>query len=136
VSRSNLLHVLNRCVHFTGTQHRVCKAGVVYAEVRGPAGGGIPCLRDLAGDLTCAKAEWPTEEQAAAEVKERDERVAELLKRLDEGRCGQCGADVDHYEQAGRCVYAKPCGHRGGQGDAKVMNRSLAKMRAAAPAVR
>lgn len=41
------------------------------------------------------------------------------LTNLAERRCPTCEKRVESLEQARRCMYANPCGHRIGQGDAK-----------------
>lgn len=57
-----------------------------------------------------------------SEQEEISPEVAEAarayLTALAEGKCPTCGAVVQEEEQVGRCVYARPCGHRLYQGKA------------------
>ena len=58
-----------KCVHFNGTQHKTCQAGVVYESVREIATIGrryrLPCLFEC---RTCDKVERPTKESVDAEI--------------------------------------------------------------------
>lgn len=128
-----LQQISDQCVHFNGIQHGACKAGVTYKDVRAPAGSfGYPCVKSMSRGSTCARAEYPTAEQAAAE----DARIQAALDahfgRIAAGKCGHCGEDVNRYSQVGNCAYAEPCGHRMGQADAAAMNKALAAHREAA----
>lgn len=59
------------CVHFTGVQNDVCKAGLRYDSVRVTGGGPIPCLTfNGKRNDCCAKYMEPTPEQIAAEEAE------------------------------------------------------------------
>lgn len=50
---------------------------------------------------------------------EINQAVKALLADLANGLCPHCHAKVEQETQVGRCVYAKPCGHRLYQGKAK-----------------
>jgi hypothetical protein len=115
-----------KCIHFRGIQHRTCKAGVDFDTVKVPGN----CI---AGDnpVTCAQRCLMTPEQVAAEIAAQDARVDAMLEKVKRGECTTCGAKIDRASQAGSCIYAEPCGHRIGQGDAKQYNRGLEVHRAA-----
>lgn len=76
-----------------------------------------PPISDITGEPLPA---WAVE---AVEALERVERL------MAEGKCIDCEADIEHAVQDGRCMYAKPCGHRIGQGDARQFTRGLLKRR-------
>lgn len=44
------------------------------------------------------------------------EEAKQFLEELKQNICPRCHLDIVEYEQIGRCVYAKPCGHRLGTG--------------------
>jgi len=122
-----------RCKHFTGIHYRECRAGVVYMQVRDTSGPGMakfPCLslsrpglhgsaQVRAATTVCEKRELPTRAEAEAIVDERARRIAEFTRELRLGVCTVCKASPSAWEQSGSCIYAVPCGHRVGQGDAK-----------------
>ena len=60
---------MNRCKHFTGIQHEVCKAGVAYKDVRDESTRpfGFPCFDSESGNATCEKREFTTRAEAEAE---------------------------------------------------------------------
>jgi hypothetical protein len=62
----------NRCKHFTGIQHDVCKAGVAYKDVRDESTRpyGFPCFADESRNAVCAKRELTTRDEAEAEERE------------------------------------------------------------------
>lgn len=122
------IHPLDRaCVHFTGTQNKVCASGVAYADVRDnrtkeegwKMETAWPCLPNGAPNVQCAKRQYATEEQATAAARERDRVFVEFANRSRRGIC-ECGTTSTSVRQVGRCIYFEPCGHRVGQGDAKV----------------
>lgn len=39
-----------------------------------------------------------------------------VIERDRAGLCFECGVKIVSGEQVGRCWYARPCGHRQGQG--------------------
>lgn len=58
------------------------------------------------------------------------ERIAEILgqlitQRISDGICIVCGEKVERVFQSGRSMYAVPCNHRQGQGDATAYNKHL-----------
>lgn len=121
--------IRERCKHFTGLGNGdCCKAGVKYADVsvkgtfkyrdrNGPVythGNAHPCIKRYAfGGATCPKAEWPTQEEAQAEVdeSERDfnkiinarksivEHIAQTGKNNGHCKCPECGGEL-HYRKA------------------------------------
>lgn len=64
----------------------------------------------------------PTHDRAGNEIPPQILAIIRLLKALSSGdfteltTCIHCGEDIDELEQIGRCVYARPCGHRQFQG--------------------
>lgn len=80
----------SRCVFFTGTQQKVCKAGVNYDDAKGTDGRGLACLKwDTATDSneqpTCDKRRWTSREEAEAEIVASDAsfaRVSTCLKAI------------------------------------------------------
>jgi len=56
-------------------------------------------------------------------------RVEQALKLLRErakrGECYTCGVKTTAVQQVGPSVYAEPCGHRIGQGDAKQVAKAM-----------
>jgi hypothetical protein len=69
----------DKCIHFTGTQHATCEAGVNYNDVRKDSEDGktrsIPCLLKYNHcGATCEKFELPTAEQVAADEAEAQKR--------------------------------------------------------------
>lgn len=86
------------CVHFCGIQHATCAAGVAMDSVR--------------------------------DDNNKSERAVQALMqrfrdRSARGECTDCGAKIAEVRQVGRCVYAEPCGHRVGQGDADRVRKAL-----------
>jgi hypothetical protein len=117
------------CRHFTGIQHKDCRAGVNYMSVRDTSGKGMakwPCL-DKGATTTCSKRELPTEAEARATVDEREAAWGRFMDEVEQGICATCHVKADDFVQVGPCIYAKPCGHRVGQGDAAQHKRALAK---------
>jgi len=54
--------------------------------------------------------------------------VARLPRRLhDKGKCMLCDERIVEADQIEQVMYAKPCGHRNGIGDAAAYNRVLKK---------
>ena len=117
------------CFHFRGIQN-VCAAGIDLVTVRDASQPGPyrwPCL-SLDGrkaTTTCPSYREPTAEEIAADRAAWDARIAELDERLKRGECGECGVKTASVRQVGRCVYAEPCGHRIGQGDAKQVAKAM-----------
>jgi hypothetical protein len=104
---SNIRESLTRfrsCVHFTGTQHERCAAGVRYVDVERrhepmalPDGRrslrvSIPCLlNENHGGATCDKLQAPSEQEFEAEVTE----IERTLAAIDAGRSPCCDAPLD-----------------------------------------
>ena len=110
----------NACIHFTGIQNEKCAAGVEYKSVRDSSGPGMarwPCLTlNCKPAITeCARREFPTPEQIEQWEREILAVTERMVKDAAEGRCIHCHEPIDVREHVGRCVYAKPCGHRQGQ---------------------
>lgn len=123
------------CVHFTGVQHDKCAAGVEYRTLRDVSQPGMarwPCLthKGMAATTTCALKVLPTPEQVAAAEAELEAMVKQLTDDMAAGKCHVCRAVIDAGEQVGSCIYARPCGHRQGQGNARKFNAGLVKARA------
>lgn len=108
------------CVHFNGTQHKACDAGVAYESVRAGHGFRLPCLpvEGVTCATTCHRFTLPTAEQLAEHEAKIQAALDRLSQRAARRECVVCGEPVATFEQGGRCVYAKPCGHRQGQGRA------------------
>lgn len=121
------------CIHFRGIQHTTCSAGITMLDVRDASQPGPyrwPCMT-IAGReqfKNCASYQEPTAEEIAAWEAKLNARLDELRERGEKGLCADCGAKIERAEQVGRCAYARPCGHRIGQGDATAINRHLAKV--------
>lgn len=113
-----------RCVHFTGIQHETCGAGVDYKAVCDSSVRPYrrPCHADSGATTSCEKRCLPTPEQIEAEVSAWEQ----LFARVDAGECAECGTMIASATQDGGCLYAAPCGHRIGQGDADTFNRDRA----------
>ncbi len=116
--------IANCCVHFTGTQHDTCKAGVNYVAL---AGGQIlatlPCLRggfwaekaaQHGGFRVCTSERRPTPEEVEAEASAAESSLREFSEHIKAGRCPHCKRPV-RMRQVGHCVYGD-CGHRLYQG--------------------
>lgn len=56
---------------------------------------------------------------------EMGSRMDRLRERVARGECTDCGVKTTSVRQAGSCVYAEPCGHRIGQGDARKVAEHL-----------
>ena len=91
--------IANRCLHFNGVQNDTCKAGVCYEGFKFVK--KLPCLRSLAGDTTCEKRQWLTEEQVNAEAADLERRAAKfmklmpLIKRIKKEHEGQSWSGVE-----------------------------------------
>lgn len=125
---------MNKCVHFNGIQHGRCRAGVAYSDAR-DQNGLLPCRPDAAirvGAKPCESFQEMSQQQVDELRAKIEARFAELRERGRRGECGACGARIERAQQVGRCVYAQPCGHRIGQGDAADVNKALEALRAGA----
>lgn len=69
----------NKCVHFNGTQNKVCEVGIEYPK------GPLPCFRDSAVGGECEKCQWRTDEQIDKEIAESDaafERIGSARRAI------------------------------------------------------
>ena len=104
----------NWCKYYNGLHSKVCRAGVIYNDVRDPVGDvlQVPCFKDRGCTERCEKASFRTPEEEEA-------RFNEVLKRYEENMknniCPHCGTPIQEKKQVGRCVYAN-CGCRLYQG--------------------
>jgi hypothetical protein len=120
-----------KCVHFRGIQHATCEAGIVMLSVRDASHLGPyvwPCLPPMKpGQLrtTCPQYREPTPEEIAADEAALQARLEEMRGQAERGECSNCGVKVTKVRQAGSCVYAEPCGHRIGQGDARQVAKAM-----------
>jgi len=92
---------IGTCIHFTGIQNDVCKAGYSYSELGCSIRKYLPCLRRLAGSYGVTSADClhyldPTPEQIATEDAEMAAFMAkfdkanpllDLIRRKHKGRC-------------------------------------------------
>lgn len=122
MNEAKIEKVMSRCIYFNGMQNRRCKAGVAYAA------GVAACWGE--DGATCYKRETPTREAAIAEIENDEKRFAETLDKMRQGVCLACGIESTDWEQVGRCIYAVPCGHRAGQGDAERYKAGVIEARA------
>lgn len=119
--------IAGSCKHFTGIQNDTCKIGVNYLELVGGERKGIGCKIPCTGDkgcshapdikvVPCALREFLTPEEVQAEEDMINAHMAQALIEMVEGICIHCHVKIEHYDQIGRSVYARPCGHRQYQG--------------------
>lgn len=88
---------MQQCVHFTGIQHGVCKAGVAYRSL-----SEVPCWSGERAKAICGKCTLPDRQSAEAIVRARLQefedgirRTAEAMKAIERsGGCqpGQAGS--------------------------------------------
>ena len=108
------------CNHYNGTAlNKVCKAGVVYHDVRDASGPGrykFPCFREDGVASRCPLCAYPSEEEIARQEEEMHQAAMTVITRLIDGKCTVCGGEVTSRQKIGRCVYGYPCGHRMYQG--------------------
>lgn len=119
-----------KCVHFRGIQHATCEAGISMVSIRDASQPGPyrwPCLTldGRKATTTCEQFREPTPEEIAADEAAWAARVEEVTARFKRGECSDCGVKVTAVRQAGKCVYAEPCGHRIGQGDAAQVAKAM-----------
>jgi hypothetical protein len=117
-----------KCVHFRGIQHATCEAGVDMASIRDGSQPGPyrwPCLTLDKATTSCALYREPTAEEIAADQAAFEARLDEMRTRSERGECSHCGVKVASVRQVGKCVYADPCGHRIGQGDARQVAKAM-----------
>lgn len=123
IAPGSLNHVRLACIHFNGLEigDKTCDAGIRYSDVQDDSPGGRrwPCMPSLPGrapcTIECPKKRVRTPEEVAAFEAEVNAAVEQSLARAARGECHHCGAPVEAKIREGRCLYAKPCGHRIGQ---------------------
>jgi hypothetical protein len=122
-----------RCVHFNGIQHDACRLDVKYVAVRDTSDRPYawPCLTNdrREATTTCASRRMPTPEETAAHVAKTEAWLAALEAKERRGECVDCGNPIEHAVQIGACMYARPCGCRIGQGNAREFNAVLVSRR-------
>lgn len=73
----------NRCIHYNGTAHKTCMAGVEYRSVAKPGGGllvsVLPCFAESGISEFCTKCEYPTAEQVVEGEKWLDEHLDKMF---------------------------------------------------------
>ena len=112
---SGIQQTMNRCKHFTGIQHKTCKALIPYERFRTPTGAlQLPCFSDESSSMPCESAEWYTTEEAEVIEQEHRKAIHAFMTSITEGQCPICKIQVAH-QQVGHCVYGS-CGHRLYQG--------------------
>lgn len=125
----NIANEMRTCRHFTGIQHERCKADVRYMNVRDPNGKlGVrepfPCTRfatrmtPVGADcaIKCPARSFWTREEAERNEAESEAAVLAFIAKLNAGIvCPHCDKPITTREKVGRCLYARPCGHRLGQ---------------------
>jgi hypothetical protein len=110
------------CVHYNGIPSKTCRLGIAYETVvdrdaqRQPR-AKYPCFEPYAD--TCASHRLPTAEELRANDAEIARMVEAFVSDLQNWICPHCKTPVQHEQQVGRCVYARPCGCRLRQGKAR-----------------
>lgn len=96
-----------------------CKQGVEMQSTRDTSivPHRFPCFTAEAEHL-CVKYEGPTAEEIAEDRRQAAETLKQMLGLMSGTAdvCPHCGAHIDHMEQVGACVYARPCNCRQYQG--------------------
>ena len=78
--------IVNTCIYFTGTINVVCDKGITYKKSL-----YIPCFRNSNYSRgECEFAEFPTKEEARAEV----EQISRREKAIGDGICPDCGSKL------------------------------------------
>lgn len=77
----------------------------------------FPCYT-VGAEHLCTKYESYTAEEIAEDERQTNEALKkfEALWTRTSEECPNCGAHVERMDQVGKCVYARPCGCRQGQG--------------------
>lgn len=120
------LHSGNKwCRHYAG-MYRVdaCRAGVRYAEVKGPGQFNYPCFKDRCENTSCSQQSFLTDVEAWQQIVDARARITEYVTKVALNVCPICEKPVERQRQVGPCVYADPCGHRLYQGRAKRRSKS------------
>jgi hypothetical protein len=125
----SIQHEMRRCVHFSGIHHDKCRAGVAYATVKNFLGEGriYPCVAPEV--MTCASRQLPTQEQAEVLADQAEEHHRAFMAKIALGVCASCDVEAADFKQVGKCIYAMPCGHRVGQGNAAEYQAGVDKAR-------
>lgn len=83
-----------RCVHFNGTHHDKCEAGVVYDDVfdKTTTPRSMPCLakHNPDGRAKCEQCRFPTAEELAAEEAEH-KRISDGVRQARAAIVAHCG---------------------------------------------
>lgn len=109
------------CRHYTGMMNKSCDAGVEYNSIKSIEDTYPPVTWHCYNPNAVVKCPL-YEEHTPEELEEQKKQIAAALVRMagfwggDSDECPQCGGTIEAAEQVGRCVYARPCGCRVGQG--------------------
>lgn len=106
----------DKCRHFTGMQHKICQAEVVYDTVvqKNPS-YQAPCYDTGRGIIrTCPKQSLLSQEEHQKITEQMDAAVTVFLDKRRRGICPECNKAIEPSKIVGRCLYAA-CGHRLGQ---------------------
>jgi len=114
--------IRGECRHFRGIRKSTCAAGVRYADVWAEPEPGtpraLPCLAIIGYCErvdTCEKYDPLTPEEAEERDRANLKAAEEFVAKLRANICPICDRAIEARVKVGRCVYAKPCGHRLGQ---------------------
>ncbi len=116
------------CRHYNGVGNgAVCKAGKTYAKLA-PSGRHstldghefadlerLPCIKEHANPVSCPDVSYYTAEEVKEQERQAEERLRQWTTDLANNVCPSCHQAMTK-RQVGRCVYARPCGHRLYQG--------------------
>lgn len=111
----------HNCRHFTGIHRPPCEKGVHYDDIVS-IHEDAPRRRFYCIDSDASNQCSLYEPYTKAELKLRDDYIRNFLDNLETfwdrrtTTCPHCKQHVTDCEQVGRCVYARPCGCRVGQG--------------------
>lgn len=97
-----------RCVHFTGIQHKTCRANIAYSQWRG---GSLPCIfkkfRDDAPEAPpCAHRRAPTSEEIDAHkryVDARVEKITLVMRGISDWRAKHRGKSASEVIECPAC---------------------------------
>lgn len=105
------------CRHFTGLLNSVCTAGIPYKDMIRNS-GCLPCLPPSTNACakTCPFFEYKTVEEIERERQITEAAILMYSEKLSHSICPHCNEPIESQFQIGRCVYARPCGHRLYQG--------------------
>lgn len=101
-----LEQVMGRCVHFTGTVHEFCAAGLKYETEN------LPCFDQ---NSNCLFANFPSESEALAIMEKQPAYTEHDITKMNFDICPNCGTQITRRGTTGAmepaAVYAWPCGH-------------------------